>query len=248
MLTVGDNSDKTVLYTPRTALRDVCGGAIDATRELVLVVPKGAEVRVSKLRIGDDEMYDKDMPDWAQFDMRRDILWCAHEGVHPHAKQAATVKRASTLGWWPSLEAMAKTHYRQCAHCEPLRMSIQVVGMGSKSSVRNAVVQFDDKPVPKELRAACGYVSVLIVVEITTCDTMYLPRTTEGAAVVTLLFQTRWIPRKGLMQVFQSDSVTELIGAVIQTLCAIHGVPTHIQSSVGDHCSHVERANVVIAL
>ena len=48
-------------------------------------------MRVSRLEIGDDEMYDKDMPDWAQFDMRRDILWCAHEGVqsvHPHAKQA----------------------------------------------------------------------------------------------------------------------------------------------------------------
>ena len=51
-------------------------------------------------------------------------------------------------------------------------MSIQVVGMGSMSSVRDAVVQFDDKPVPKELRAACGYVSVLTVVEITTGDTM----------------------------------------------------------------------------
>ena len=67
VLTVGDNSDKAVLYTLMTALRDVCGGAIDATRELVLVVPKGAEVRVSKLRIGDDEVYDKNMPDWAQF-------------------------------------------------------------------------------------------------------------------------------------------------------------------------------------
>ena len=248
LLSVGDSSNKAVLYTPRTALRDVCGGAIDATRELVLVVPKGAEVRVSKLKIGEDEMYDRDMPDWAQFDMRRDILWCAHEGMHPHAKQATTVKRALTLGWWPSLEVMAKTHYRQCAHCEPLRLSIQVVGMGSKSSVRNAVVQFDDKPVPKELRAACGYVSVLTIVEITTGDTMYLPRKTEGAAEVALLFQTRWIPRKGLMQVLQSDNATELVGEVIQTLCAIHGIPRHIQSSVGDHCSHVERANAVIAL
>ena len=100
MLTVGDSSNKTVLYTPRSALRDVCGGAIDATRELGLVVPKDAEVsevRVSKLKIGEDEMYDKDMPDWAQFDMRRDILWCAYEGIHPHAKRAATVKRAMTL-------------------------------------------------------------------------------------------------------------------------------------------------------
>ena len=98
VLTVGDNNNKTVLYTPGSALRDVCGGAIDATKELVLVVPKDAEVRVSKLKLGEDEMYDKDMPDWAQFDMRRDILWCAHEGIHPHAKQAATVKRAMTLG------------------------------------------------------------------------------------------------------------------------------------------------------
>jgi hypothetical protein len=65
---------------------------------------------------------------------------------------------------------------------------------------------------------------------------------------VALLFQTRWIPRKGLMQVFQSDNATELIGAVIQTLCDIHGVPGNIQSSVGDHCLHVERANAVIAL
>ena len=126
---MGDSSNKTVLYTPRSELRDVCGGAIDATRELVLAVPKGAEVRVSKLKIGEDEMYDKGMPDWAQFDMQRDILWCAHESIHPHAKQAATVKRALTLGWWPSVEAMAKTHYRQCAHCEPPRLSIQVVGM-----------------------------------------------------------------------------------------------------------------------
>ena len=77
---------------------------------------------------------------------------------------------------------------------------------------------------------------------------MYLPRKIEGAAEVTLLFQTRWIPRKGLMQVLQSDNATELVGEVIQTLCAIHGIPMHIQSSMGDHCSHVERANAVIAL
>ena len=57
VMTVGDNSNKTVLYTPRTTLCDVCGGAIDATRELVLVVPKRAEVRISKLKIGDDGMY-----------------------------------------------------------------------------------------------------------------------------------------------------------------------------------------------
>ena len=50
------------------------------------------------------------------------------------------------------------------------------------------------------------------------------------------------------MQVLQSDNATELIGAVIQALCGIHGIPMHIQSSVGDHCSHVERANAVIAL
>ena len=61
VLAVGDSSNKTVLYTPKTALRDVCGGANDATRELLLVVPKGAEVRVSKLKIGDDEMYVRDM-------------------------------------------------------------------------------------------------------------------------------------------------------------------------------------------
>ena len=85
---------------------------------------------------------------------------------------------------------MAKTHYRQCAHCEPLRTSIQVVGMGSESSVRNAVVQFDDKPVPKELWAACGYVFVLTGVEITTGNTMYLSRKTEGTAEAALLFQT----------------------------------------------------------
>ena len=75
--------------------------------------------------------------------------------------------------------------------------------MGAKSSVWNAVVQFDDKPVPKEMRSACGHVSVLTVVEIATGDTMYLPRRTEGAAEVALLLQTRWIPRKGLMQVLQ---------------------------------------------
>ena len=57
--------------------------------------------------------------------------------------------------------------HRQCAHCEPLRMAIQVAGMGSKSSVRNTVVRFYDKHVPKELRAACGYVTLLTVVEIT---------------------------------------------------------------------------------
>ena len=54
MVTVGDSNNKTVLYTPRSALRDVCGGAIDDTKELGLVVLKDAEVRVSKLKIGED--------------------------------------------------------------------------------------------------------------------------------------------------------------------------------------------------
>ena len=50
------------------------------------------------------------------------------------------------------------------------------------------------------------------------------------------------------MQVLQSDNATELIGDVIQALCAIYGIPGNIQSSVGDHCSHVEGANAVSAL
>ena len=117
---------------------------------------------------------------------RRSAFTCE---VGSHSQASVDIEVVAVAGGL--LEATTKTHHRQCAYCEPLRRSVQVVGMGSKSSVRNVVVQFYGKPVPKEVRAACGYVFVLTIVEITTGDTMYLPRKTEGAAEVALLFQTR---------------------------------------------------------
>ena len=52
---------------------------------------------------------------------------------------------------------------------------------------------------------------MLTVVELATGDTMYLVRETEGAVAVVALLVTRWIVRKGLMQILQSDNASELI-------------------------------------
>ena len=165
----------------------------------------------------------------------------------PHPRQETTVRRAQSLAWWSTIIEDAKKYYRDCVHCLTGRMSLSAVGVGTVASVVNAVVQIDDKPVPKELRPHTDYVSVLTVVELATGDTMYLARRTESAAEVAILLVTRWIVRKGIMQILQSDNASELVGLVVQALCAIYGIPDRIVSAVGHHCSHVERANAVIA-
>ena len=90
-INVGCNEDMTVLYIIREAVRDVCGEIPDATKELVLVVPMDVQVYITKLT-AEDAVYDQEeAPEWANTNVRQDIMWWAHESAAPHPRQETTV-------------------------------------------------------------------------------------------------------------------------------------------------------------
>ena len=104
---------KMALFTLATAVRLV-DVEMSAATSLVLVIPKGAAVQVSRNEAptaGEQE----GVEEWAFSDMRSDIMWWAHQAKWPHAKRVATCDRVLGVAWWPEVRASAAISRRRAA-------------------------------------------------------------------------------------------------------------------------------------
>ena len=89
------------MYTLASAVRMV---DLELQEEcLVLVVPAGAAVQISRNEVPSSESQ-AGVEEWAVRNMRAEILWWADQGKWPHAKKVATVDRATGVAWWADID------------------------------------------------------------------------------------------------------------------------------------------------
>ena len=234
-----------VLFVRRSCAR-CADDQVDHTRELVLVIPKGALVAVSRcdMPAAEDQ---EGREEWEAEDLRTDLLWWAHNGKYPHARKAQTVDRVLSVGWWPGVEVQAAGHYRSCALCLPIVAAEAHVGLGVVAVMAFQVVQMDDKLIPLVLKGKTGYVSVLTFTCVCSGVTVFVLRRCMDAVTAAFAFFKEWVKRFGGCAVMWSDNASEYLSEMMAVVAKLCGVQRRITSARGSHCVYVERKQAVLS-
>jgi len=237
---------RTLLYTVASVnfvkYPDTQDTHVDRTRHLVLVVPEGAEVRVSTTApVSTEKITGKH---WIDHDLRRDILIHCHDNAM-HPSYPNTAKDVRALVWFPDMLKYIKYHCESCAYCVSKRKAAQPVGVAVRAKRRLKLVEFDHKTVPDEIAPALGIAAILTVVDVVSRVTMFIPVKDVGAETTARALFTRWYPLFGVPTVFRMDGAAAFSSEVMHSFYELMGVK-HLDVSAPDDPTHhavVERRN-----
>jgi len=239
--------DATVLYTPSRMTSFI---SPDGTSypDLVLVVPDKTPVRISKIKLGDFPWESENADqDWANWYLREDLIWIAHNAVTPHAGLNATIEKVKEQAYWLGMEDQIKRHIDGCSICLALYIPRIGVNIGLHSDVRFKVMQFDDYILSNQLKKVTGYHSVLGMTEIATGTVVFACRKTKLAREACLLVWTRYVPMLSTPHIISSDLDPALTGTVATFLCSMLGIEDRVNVTQGLKCPQAEARNKYLA-
>lgn len=238
----------TLLFAPSAATvnkyPDAADDAADATRHLVMVVPAGADVRITTTapvaEAGSGKHY-------ADHDLRRDLVIHCHDNGN-HASVADTHKQVRSMAWFPGITSFIKYHCDSCAYCVAKRKSTTPVGTAVRCARRLKLVEFDHKILPDDVAASVGYPAILTVVGVVSRVTLFIPVKDLTAETTARALFTRWYPLFGVPAIFRCDGAPAYTSEVMAAFGSIIGVK-HVDVSSPDdptHHSVVERRNRIM--
>ena len=242
-----DADDIQVLYTPSSMVTQLDAATLEYP-DLVLVIPDKTKVRISHVTTEDFPWQpDHADRDWANWYMREDLIWIAHNNTTPHAPLGTTVNTVKEQAWWPGIEEQCRAHIDQCPICLPLTSPWISVNLGKCCTTRFKCMQFDDFILSKKVQLTTGYYSVLTMSETSAGATVFAARKTKLAREACLLVYTRWIPHYGTPEILSSDLDPALIGQVATFMCKASGIKDRINTTLGLHCPLAEHRNKYLA-
>ncbi len=213
-------------------------------RRLVLVVPAGAAVPISRNEMPSAESQ-AGVEEWAVRDMRADILWWAHQGKWPHAKKVATVDRATGVAWWADIDTKANYHATTCTVCVPFRKARVEIGLGRGAIMQFYVTQMDDKHVPHDIiKASNGLiksVAVLCFTCVATGVTVFCLRPDFGSRSAAIAYFTHWFKRFGGSAVLWSDNAAPYLADMMTIVAELTGMKRRITTTLGSHAVYAEQ-------
>jgi hypothetical protein len=231
------------IYTLASAVRLV-DVELKGESDLVLVVPAGAVVQVSRNYMPTAEEQEG-VQEWAVRDMRTDILWWAHQGKWPHSKKVATIDRAMSLAWWALIETQAAYHATTCTVCVPHLKARIEIGLGRGAILPFYVTQMDDKHVPHHvIKASDGRiksVAILCFTCIATGVTVFCLRPDFGSTSAAICYFTHWFKRFGGSAVLWSDNAAPYLAEMMTLVAELTGTKRRIQTTLGSHAMYAEQ-------
>ena len=240
---------KYVIFTLASAVRAI-DDVLQEEEELVLVVPRGALVTVSRCLMPTAEDQEG-MEDWEAQDMRTDILWWAHNGKCPHARRVQTLDRAMGVAWWPEIEAKADHHATTCTICVPKMDPAVEVGFGQGAIRAFYVVQMDDKIITQDIVAASGgkikTVAILAFTCVCTGVTVFCLRKDMTSLSAGVAYYTEWFKRFGGSVILWSDNAAAYMAAMMDTVATLCGTKRRVNSALGSHSVFGERRMAVLS-
>jgi hypothetical protein len=217
-----------VIFTPRSQTRMYAleAGRTDDTRVLVLVVPDGAEVRITTASMDESEEALREH-EWLRIDLRRDILLFCHDNVPGHRDFVETLRAVREFMWFPQMLTYVREHWEMCAHCLERRRGAVSVGTGIGTYRRAAVVQGDHKVLTKEEALLAGYVAVLTLVCVATRFTIYIAVKSQTAETTARAVLKWWVPFLGVPELFITDGHPGFASEVMRVFLGLLGVKEH---------------------
>jgi len=214
-----------VVYTPRSQLRSH-DGTENPARDLVLLVPEGAMVRITtNMELQGASERTESGHGWATVDLKRDILLFSHDN-RSHTKVQGTMEMVRMLCWFPSVIHAVGAHIDRCAYCLEKATAAAAVGIGILSLKRGSVAQADHRVLTNREKEATGgkYDAVLTVVDIATRWTLYVAVKGQSATRTALVLLTRWVPYWGMMDLLITDPHSGFASEIMKEILRIMGV------------------------
>ena len=223
------------LFVPRSFLRldDDDDEEPVVKAELVLLVPEGAQVKITTADVVYDAEAEGEMQLWMKEDLRTDYVLMAHE-YSLHARWHEMWSFISERAWWPAMAADIKKHMLECGLCNAKAKAYRLAGYGLVALVLYRHICMDHKEMPDWLYEKTG---------VKACLTFYC----RGGSVIdaacvgdlkattsALALYNTWIRRKGLMRTLSTDQGSGFTSAVMKTLLAVLGVKVHNMTAVAN--------------
>jgi hypothetical protein len=212
-----------LLYTPRSYLRQHWAEE-DNSRVLVAFIPSGAKVRMTTAEeVSDGAMATAE--EWEEVDMRRDMLLMVHDNAsHPSLELTAQALKA--MVYWPHMvegSEGVRRHLKACV-CANDGGGVRNVGAGMDTKERMAVLQMDHMVLSKKRAEMAGCSSVLVMVDVATRFTMYVPVQTQTAMETGRVIICKWMPVFGLPLLILTDSHGGFRSEVMQFIYSVVGI------------------------
>ena len=223
-------SDLPLLYTPSASQRrhevQQMEEAGDATKRLVVVVPKAVKLKVSSA----EDLYtdDEKSPAWmrAEMDLRKDIILMCHD-MAQHPKIAPTLHAVKAMASWIGQRSQVREHIDSCADCLEERKAVAEIGAGIVSAARGDVIQMDHYVLSKDEAALAGVPVVLTICDVATRATEFEAAETQTAGETARLIFTRWIRYRSCPRMIITDGHPHFVGEVLKCLRKLMGIAAH---------------------
>lgn len=216
-----------VVYTQRTQLREQWEQK-DHTRVLVLLVPSGADVRVTTA----EEVVDREEArEWEVVDLRRDLLMACHDNAG-HPKHGATLTALKSMAYWPTMAVRTgkdsvQRHLDLCAHCTAHQRMTEAVGLGVEELRRMWVVVIDHMILEDDQARMAGCIGVLSAVDVATRVGIFVAVQSQSARATAEALLEYWIPYFGVPAVLVSDPASGFTAEVMAEIRRIVGIAEH---------------------
>ena len=219
-----------LMYTPvasqrRHEVQQMEDGG-DATRKMVVVVPKGVKLKVSNA----EDIYsgEGEKPAWmeAELDLRRDIIMMCHDMAH-HPKRAPTLSAVKNMAQWIGMRIQVREHIDSCADCLEERKAVAEIGAGIVAAGRGDVLQMDHYVLSKDEAALAGVPVVLTICDVATRYTEFEAADTQTAGETARLVYTRWIRYKSCPRMIITDGHPHFVGEVMKYMRKMIGIAAH---------------------
>jgi hypothetical protein len=233
-----------LLYTP-TSLQAVEVETEDAmvcdpSSSLVLVVPAGAQVRItdyerqpSVTTADDHPTYGK----WMQHDLRRDLLHLVHTN-NDHPSLAHSLRALRQLCWFPSIVPYTKYHIGACPICITKLRPQRAIGSSVVAAQRLWVIYVDHYVLKGDLPALSHVSHVLTLLCSRTRFTMFIVVNSDSAKDTAMAIHNRWYPFMGIPVVFKSDRGPGFASKCMAAFRQMMGVKQWTFSAADDPTQH----------
>ena len=198
----------------------------DATRKMVVVVPKAVKLKVTNA----EDLYSGggDRPAWmeAEMDLRKDIVLMCHDMAH-HPKIAPSLHAVKHMAFWIGQRVQVREHIDSCADCLEERKAVAQIGAGIVAAGRGDVIQMDHYVLSKDEAAMAGVPVVLTICDVATRATEFEAADTQTAGETARLLFTRWIRYRSCPKMIITDGHPHFVGEVMKCLRKLMGIAAH---------------------
>ena len=223
-------SELPLMYTPSASQRrhevQQMEEAGDATKRLVVVVPKGVKLKVSNA----EDLYEdtSESANWmkTEMDLRKDIILMCHD-MAQHPKVAQTLHAVKAMASWIGQRNQVRDHIDSCADCLEERKAVAEIGAGIVSAGRGDVIQMDHYVLNKDEAALAGIPVVLTICDVATRATEFEAADTQTAGETARLLFTRWIRYRSCPRMIITDGHPHFVGEVLKCLRKLMGIAAH---------------------